>query len=331
MTHSPDNQPASAGTGSRPSLGRRIFGWSNNLLASALILLAAVVFGRQLLRWWRPAAEPPAAVENVVTIDPTLGDPTVPHALGFGSWPGEMLREPFTGDGPALLAQLRKRAVEAVARAEIPAGPPGPAEQKMLAGLADHRPVVGEPGQWAVYEMPGPIPLVAGVRFLPGQTASKPATDAPADPSPETVGPAPRVVSWGFGFPVSENQWTLFTYVLASPSASLAEFNELQLPEHTRRTMSMRAAGGGSLVGFVADAPLDDWAQQLDERLARDGWRQVSKTSPGEGRWQARFERAGQAKADGGRLDVQAVGDRLGRIRGTIFIHSQQSSIKPEQ
>ena len=95
-------------------LARRITRWSGNLLATAVIVILGLTFGRQIVTWWR-GDEPPAAM-----VDPAasphldqLTDPQTPLLLTFGDMPYTFDRRVVSGDQSMALAELRRQCREA--------------------------------------------------------------------------------------------------------------------------------------------------------------------------------------------------------------------------
>jgi len=181
-------------------LAQRISAWTTRLLLCTLVLLAGWGFGRQVMQWW--AAEPASS-------------PGEGPAEGF---PPEILaREPalvlsdqrwvMTWQGSAssreeALAMLRARCQPLAASAPLPAEPPGPAENRLLALLAHSVPVVEEAGRWSLFQNEGPLALVVGTRFVeaPGGAAA-------------TLGPAHRrVVVWGLAIPHGPEGWAIYAF-----------------------------------------------------------------------------------------------------------------------
>ena len=186
------------------SLGRRIAGWASNLLASGVILIAALVFGRQVTQWWR--SEPPAAnsPDTVAARNLNLDDMAMSW-IEFGDSPLAMRRMVHHGVGESALAELRRICRESISDARPPNRLPGKAEKQLLERIAAQQPVESEPGRWAIYQLEYPVPIVAAVLDEPSASAKVEEQQR-------------RVISWGLAFPsavekqAKAHQWTLFVW-----------------------------------------------------------------------------------------------------------------------
>ena len=94
---SPGNSPPAP----RRSFGRlalRISAWTTKGLLSAIILVAGLGFGRQVLHWWAADRQPPQAAPAAALADNRLGDPTQPHVFQFGNQPWSLRQQAIAGD-----------------------------------------------------------------------------------------------------------------------------------------------------------------------------------------------------------------------------------------
>ncbi len=246
-------------------LAKRISSWTSKGVVTALVVLAGVAFGRQVLQWWAagdvPAdpAAPPAAVAD------GLGDPAREHRLQFGESPWSMTRRTLTAAKGEALAALRASCAEVVGTSRPPAGDPGAAEKELLALLGECKPIQEEPGHWALYELDEPNLMVVGIRR--DGTGAKPA----AGPVAAT---GHRVVTWGLAIPAGPRSWTLFGFSAApSSSGDAPALEEIPLPPGSARVLSMRVSGGGALVSFRGPAEVESWKGFFDAWLRSHDWR----------------------------------------------------------
>jgi hypothetical protein len=129
-----------AGPGGFGRLARRIGGWTANLLASAIVLVASLAIGRQIVIWWHEASSPQTA-DSVGEKDDLPA--AAPAELRWWTARGPLTVEHIQGDQAAVLAAMRRRCREA------PGGqlagqwtaPAGPGEARYVARLANERPV----------------------------------------------------------------------------------------------------------------------------------------------------------------------------------------------
>lgn len=181
-------------------LARRISAWTTRLLLSAIVVLAGWGFGRQITEWWSvdPAGVPSGGPARGIADEISAGEP--PLVLSDQHW--VMTWQGAAPSRDEALARLRARCQSLVADAPFPAEPPGPAEQRLLALLAESVPVAEEPGRWGLYQKDGPLALVVGTRSL-----------AIPDGTAPTAGPLHRrVVVWGLAIPHGEQGWALYTF-----------------------------------------------------------------------------------------------------------------------
>jgi hypothetical protein len=173
----------------------------------------------------------------------------------------------------------------------------------MLATLEDLDPAEQQPGRWRLFELDGPVLLVAAVCRSSDRKTDSPGTNGPI--------PAERVVSWGLGLrgelPVAKaaSGWTLLVCdATADRVSAAAAMAAPSLPPSSRRTLSLAVSGGGWMVGFRRSGSAVASQQFFDDWSAAAGWPQAS-------RWQqlgnARHARYGEPRR--GWIDVQLLGD----------------------
>src|SRR5262245_66416391 len=94
--------PAPGGFG---RLARRIAGWTANLLATALVLVAGLGIGRQVLVWWYESPPVPPAVATADEQLPSMA----PDELRLWTSRGPMTLERVGGDKDAAVAGMKKQ------------------------------------------------------------------------------------------------------------------------------------------------------------------------------------------------------------------------------
>ncbi len=297
----PQNSDApSTGTGSsdiKPvgfgRLARRITACSGNFLAACVILILGFTFGRQVLQWWRN--DPGSAS---VTRDGSLNawqppaDPTLPHLLEFGDLPIQLTRQVFVGDQEAALEQLRRTCRKAAVRSHVSKRTALPASDRLLHRLNKLKPVEQGKG-WKIYQTGGPVLMVLAVRTVAADKGGQ-AGSAHAE----------SVVSWGLGLrqiasiegkaAARANRWTLLTGAADCPNADSRSDLVGLIPPGSHRTLAVRFAGGGALIGFRGPTSLENWKRFFDQQgwLRRVPWLQM------EGGWVARYQRSGSETCD---------------------------------
>ena len=278
-------------------------GWGSNLLATGVIVIAGLTFGRQVVEWWgvEPTVAPPPAAG--VALD--VGRHGAAHCVRLGDFPFLLERRLLTGDKQAVLAELRSGCRRRLAEADIKAAAaaPGPAQRRMLAGLTGLQPVE-EVGRTAViYELAdGPAPLAVGV-VLAG--ASQPNFVPPAGRIDDTPRPA-GVVCWGMAVPrgpprgaagSSPSDWTLFIWSGEQTAASTLDPLGGWLPDAAERTLTVGGREGVVLTGFRLPGGAADWQAHFDRAARRRGMEIVLNWRPSHGVWFAGYRDADGATA----------------------------------
>ena len=306
------------------TLARRIARWSGNLLATAVIIILGLTFGRQVLWWWngQPAGGPVDGKGATAQLD-RLADPDLPHQLAFGDLPLRLNRSVFVGDENSALARLRDQC----RRIALDEGQRGNTEieidQAVRQRLETYEPV--EQGQdWQILQHRGPVITVVALR-----------TDAAS--AADVQGAARKkvrsVLSWGLGLKAPQTEtteeassarWTLFTCSGSGGQSASARQLDWPLPPRSRRTLAMQVQGGGALIGFVGQGDVASGKQFFDQSLTAAGWSPIEAwTRMGAG-WHARF-----AHPRDGQCDVQLRDQADGGSSGILNI--QAAARDPEK
>jgi len=288
-------------------LAKSIYAWTSRGLVSAMILVAGLAFGRQVLQWWRAGDEPTAAPQTHAMGLGHLGDPGTDHFLEFGGSDWSMARGTAHGDAEAVSRQLQARCAEAIRSCRVPQTPPGPAECDLLRRIASRPPVMEQPGQWRLHALDAGIPMVVGTR----EVGEGPKNDKVAKTTQ-------RVVTLGMAAPSSEGSWITYTFQSTSP----AEGGELGIhgvPIHprSRKLMAVRAADGAAMATFRVSLPQDEWVRFFGSWLEEQGWeipsgwvdrgatRSLHGVRPKNGLWE--------------RIDVLITSEPGGELTGVVF------------
>jgi len=279
--------------GSRASLARRISFWTTNLIATAFVLIVALVVGRELVRWWQP---PGATAEPT---PPLAAQPAGEVELQFGDAAHTMRRREHRGAAASALQTL-----EALCRTDLDEFDPqkanlppvGSREQALLNRLSGQSPAAKTDGGGRLYRWEAGFPMVVGVMPV--------ATIAPADaadkPRSHDGQAADRVVTWGLAIPYGDEAWRLLAFQPAeagslhhvADAASYGGSSEgLQGNKQTHaeagslyheHVMSVRGADGTEMSVYRADdvagAAFAEWKQQCDRQFATGSsqpWRRV--------------------------------------------------------
>jgi hypothetical protein len=261
------------------SVAKRISGWTTNLLATSIVVLIALVFGRKLVQLWRP----PSPAPNVSTPQQlaAFDDPFTPLRLKFGDSPVVMHRQPLVGSANEAVEQLCRSCSDQLTSSAPPTGKASPAELMLLHRLAGRRPRNDSPPQSSLYQLDEALPMVVGTK----QVAAR---DAVRDDGKDRR----RVVTWGIAVPVADNQWTLFSFSHKSgtdgANLSSDETASVALPPTTVHLMTIRWPGGGSVTAFSGNDQPEAWSKFYDEWFDERGFRRGAAWRQGD-RWHARY------------------------------------------
>ncbi len=243
---------------------KRLAGWTSNLLVTAVVLLVGVVFGRELTAWWK--LDPPSSLRPVSLYGSadlgSLGKAETLHYLEFGDMPVRLGRQSVRGDTDTVLQTLRTQVRLGIQRDGPRPRPAGPDEQKMLRGLAGVAPVEQIPGEWRMYQLDRPIPLVV-VTSCRGRS---PVTDEQEFED---------VLGWGLALPsgLGSSQWTLLTCSPTGEAATSAtDPLEISLPSGAQRQMQLRSADGGGVLLFSGIGDAEAWWSAIDHWFQQHGW-----------------------------------------------------------
>lgn len=304
------NPPARSRTTSMAAVAERVSSWTSRLIVSALILVAGLGFGRQVLRWWADDAPAASTFESESVSPGGLGDLGVLHGLEFGSSDWTMSRQTVSGDRQTIARRLEElcRAVGPASR--LPKAPAGAEEKRYVAALAAQKPAAEKPGQWRLY-VTGDLPPVAVV--------TRPQADAREEVASSPVAAsADRVVTWAIAVPERTDVWTLYAFAAGGTTAITATTPGLPMPEDARRTLAIHTAEGGAVVAFRGSSSLGSWRSFFEERLAAAGWTLAGEWNADAAHASARY--VGPASGRAFMADLHIHRDGGEEIRGLVVV-----------
>jgi hypothetical protein len=296
------------------ALAQRISAYTSRVLLSAVVVVAGIGFGRQVLRWWRDDAtdvplQLPAAVSG-------LGRPSAGHEVIVGDRPWSIVRQPFEGDAAAasraLLAACRNAASE-IAGTTPPA--PGPEERELLARLAGSEPELQIPGGISLYALPDGFPMVVGT-LSGGETAG-------SDPKGQVEGLDSAVALWGIAVPVASTGWSLYTFhpegrpADREPTRLEPTRLEPPLPPGSHRLLQVRAGGGDATILFTGPRQPDVWKAFYDRWAAEVGLQNQNGWQESGGAWLATYRSSAPGHAT---VEVHFDQPQGGQSRGVILV-----------
>lgn len=202
MTSSPHiSEPTTpAATGGYGRLARLIGGWTANLLATAIVVVAGLGIGWQLLVWWNEPSH--GGASEGTTGSPWTSD-VLPADLRLDTTRGPMAMGRVFGDRAVVLAELRRRC-RSVDAGDIGPAEPGPGERRFLDRLANLAPVE-QTGDLDLYAPDESVTMVVAVSRQ-----------------------RQRIAAWSFALPVEEATWSCYTF---GPGARKPAPGRLQNPK----------------------------------------------------------------------------------------------------
>jgi hypothetical protein len=313
-SHNPTDHPSADGKpGDTPSFGRlakRITAWTTNILATAIVLVAALGIGRQVRKWWGVEGNPASPAEVAIP-GGQIGDPEVPHVLHFGDQPWSIQRQTVQGGEAQATTALRAACRQALEKADFPATPPGREEQNLLAKLQRQTPVAEELGAWRLFEPSEGVPLVVGVRESPNQNHPEAGT--------ELAETARRVVVWGLAVPEDRANWSLYSFRLESGSSKkVGLLPELPYPPGGRRLLSVTVGEGGALAAFSGRQESGEWKPWYEDWFAQRGWKPAGAWRVRGTGWHLRYVSPDEERPAA--VDVQFGPDGRGQWTGMVMV-----------
>jgi hypothetical protein len=291
-------------------LAKRLSAWTSRGIVSAVILVAGLAFGRQVLQWWGADGDQGAAARPQSLALGALGDPAQEHLLEFGDTAWRISRRAVAARDRDVLREVQVRCEEVIRSCRDPEGEPGPAERDFLNRVANDKPAREEAGKWRLYALDAAFPMVIGTRL------TDPSRGPPND---RVVKPHPRVVTWGLAVPAGANSWIVYTFHVAPPKGEYpAGLPELPIPPGSRPALTIRAADGGAVVSFKGPDRPGEWRHFFDSWLSSHGWGVADAWQCRGATWSLRCIREAGNRHDS--LDVFLSSDGTGEMTGLLLV-----------
>ena len=177
-------------TGGYGHLARRIGGWTANLLATAIVVVAGLGLGRQILVWWNEVSPPPAAA--LEHTDQGLSLDVLPADLRLWTTRGPVEISRVHGDRQVVLREMIRKCLSFDA-GKVTLAEPGPGERRFLERLAKLAPVE-QTNDLDLYARDESVTMVVAVSRQ-----------------------RQRIAAWSFALPMEEATWSCYTF---GPAAS---------------------------------------------------------------------------------------------------------------
>jgi len=289
-------------------LARRMSSRTTDLLAMAIILIAGLGLGHQILEWWRAEPSEAAGLESSLLPSENWGTNDRPVELNLGDSPWRLIRQTVTTGGePAALDVLRNRCrtlLQQPPDKQLPRTAGIELTSELRAVLSRLEPEVSQPGDWRIYLLDQFPRMVLGIRD--GQTPD-----------------ASRLVCWGLVLHSLGGGWTTCCFEPSeTPSMTASsELAKLALPHGGRRVLAMSEPGQGGLIHWTGTGSLDEWQQHLEQELARLGWGRLGDWNATDHTSSARF---GQ-QSEHLEIQIQAQGEEVTAILSWISLLQKKS------
>jgi len=296
-------------------LARRIAGWTTNGLATALVIIAGLTLGRQVLIWW---GETPATSPTARARDSGTGPEPEVRQLEFGALATTVQTRQIRGKHQDVLRELRELCRPATRPGSSNSSSASPAELRLLAELAGKVPAESGDG-WRIDEWPQLIPLVicstiAHVNSLPSKVEGISGNEK------KSVLPTPldlRIVSIGLAVPGNEDEWTAYAFRVDGASPATSGESTIPLPPDSQRVMSLLQPDGSILTTFRGEGQVSAWEDHFRTGVHAKGWQIQGHPPKASGRWQAEFLRDGEKPL---RAQVHFEYDGQGGLHGLAFV-----------
>jgi hypothetical protein len=143
----PSVRPAGDSSGFA-AVARKVTSRTTDLIAIAVVLSASLVFGRQVIVWWR--SEPPdaMALSEPAHAARSWGEGGLPVYLEFGDAHMALTRQRVSGDRDEAHRALVRLCRDALEQTVAPSRPADAAETRFLEKLTGLEPAAAEPGVW---------------------------------------------------------------------------------------------------------------------------------------------------------------------------------------
>ena len=295
------------------SLSRRIIGWTSNGLATALILVAGLTFGRQVLVWWRE--EPPAAdlsKQSLASPDDGI------QQLAFGALSGPVQTRKISGSRDDVLAALRDMCRPSERPSAAAGAPLNEYEARLLASLADQKPAETGDG-WRIDQLPQGLPMVICSKTVKRDSSRSTSTGEQSGNGINTVLRVPldlRIVAIGLAVPAADNAWSAFAFALGAEKGSAAGTVPIPLPAGTSLGITLTQPDGMVLTTFRGQGTPAAWATHFQELPPSSGW-QLRAKSAASPRWFFEFDRR---SANSFRAQVHFEYDGHGGLSGLALV-----------
>ncbi|MCC6124577.1 MAG: hypothetical protein IT426_06430 [Pirellulales bacterium] len=310
MGMAPSNGNPGNSVGGFGKLAKRITGITSNCLFTAIVLVAGLGIGRQILRWWSADAPRQSASPQNSELPRGLGDPSRLHFLQFGRQGWSMARREFQGSLTGAEEQLRRDCREQIETAASPLEKPTPEQTKLLETLAKMPAIDAEPPRWQLFAPDRNNKLIlVGV---------KPPLAKDTVEQDRKIGSS-RVVLWGIALAKGSDAWSLLLFIPSSGGGdSIPLLPDIPIPPKCRKMLSVQAVNGGAMVGFSGPGEPTSWREHFEKSFARGGWKPIFPWQSTASAWYAQYR--GLIKGKNIVVDLHLHPDSKGGMAGLAIV-----------
>ena len=283
---------------------------ATDLLAIAIVAVGVLSISGRLAEWWSTDVEDllntSRSASQVAGTQTTWGADGEAVLLRLGQLAVSVERQVVRGDQAqadvVLLNACRMRLESS--STELAPSPDAAAEQKLLAGLAQLKPIEEQGGAWKLYRLDGADRPIVGTLVVGVRTSRELAV----------------VACWGMAVPRDDQSWTVFTF--DKTAQQVASSDELPLPPDATQVLSVADPQGGRLLAIEAlaasdvEATLKSWRAFFGNEFAQRGWQTARPWTQSARGWSARYERATQRNQEA--VELMLTIDGSGRVVGVL-------------
>jgi hypothetical protein len=290
-------------------LSKRITGITSNCLFTAIVLVAGLGIGRQILIWW--------SVDETKQAVPAGGsaigfDPAGLHVLQFGSKNWSMARREFRGPRDALDWQLKADCRTEIEKASMPQDDQTPEQKELLAFLAKSAPVDSEPARWQIFALDRKLPILIGVIPPPSNAEKQPVIDPGSS----------RVVLWGIALPKGNDEWTILIFLPSNEGAGESqEPFDVPLPAECHKILAVQSVGGG-MTTFSGPNEPKKWQVYFGGWFDSHDWRLISPWQKIGSSWYTQYR--GKSRGKTVEIDLHFSPDNKNGMTGTMIFRVRE-------
>ena len=285
-----------------PSPASRIVGFTNNLLATSVVIVVALAVGNQLITLWGRQDSSNIDATNMTSVWPAIEN----CAIEFGGRPYSMTRQQIEGDTDRAVEYLSEKCQKLLRAEPDPVGTVGESEARMIADAKSLTPLAMDEGRWRLFQVKNPngdnLPMVVGLRDNCDSISESGSS---------------RLVTWGIAMPSGEKAWTaLVCSTNAGTDQRSSELLDLLTPLDSRQTLGINGDNGGKLIGFTGGEP--ESAKRFYQQLAeRKNWTLMDWRRTGDS-WQSKL--LPNSAEEFSEIQIQLSFDSTQNLRGLLVV-----------